>query len=186
MLESNVWFHSWTKEIFFTVIECFYVVFVCCSLTDAVDVWSTDFTEETLKEFVKTFALKSTEDYILKLKSAGSVYVVVGESTLDLHVGPSPGGLGVTLSRLDGPRAAEELKELLFTMANRLAHSDGLYPAVSPMKNHHRRTEFEPRQQNSAPLVTVKKRLPGASLINPGAKKKREATGVAFDDADED
>ncbi|XP_040897396.1 protein PAXX isoform X2 [Toxotes jaculatrix] len=161
------------------------------SLTDATDVWSTEYTEDTLSQFRQKFALKSTEDYILKLRSAcdrGDVSVMVHDTRAEFQVGSSPGDLHVTLSRLEGPQATEELKELLFRMADSLCLPDVTPLPVSPVKNHQKRlTDFEPRQQlNSAPSVTVKRRLPGASLINPGTKKKLQATGVAFDDADED
>ncbi|XP_070820975.1 protein PAXX [Chaetodon trifascialis] len=167
-------------------------IFSIC-LTDAADVWSAEYTEDTLNQFRQRFALKSTDDYILKLRAAcgsGDVSVVVHDASVELHVGSSPGDLSVTLSRLEGWKATAELKELLFRMADSLTQPDskGGPSSVSPVKNHQRRpTEFEPRQQQScAPSVTVKKRLSGASLINPGTKKKLRATGVAFDDADED
>ncbi|XP_067087442.1 protein PAXX isoform X2 [Osmerus mordax] len=130
-------------------------------LTNASEVWSTDFTEETL-------------------------------TTLDtcavLHVGSSPGDLSVDLTRLGEPDAKEELRKLLFRMGDSLTqlNSSGS-PSVSPLKSTHKRnTEFEPRRhQQSGPSVTKKKRLPGDSLINPGSRRKRPATGVAFDDDDD-
>ncbi|XP_074493268.1 protein PAXX isoform X3 [Sebastes fasciatus] len=169
-------------------------------MCDAADVWSTEYTEDTLKQFRQRFALRSTEDYILKLRSAcgsGDVSVVVHDTSAELHLSSSPGDPSVTLSRLEGPQATKEVKELLFRMADSLTQPDSGSPSVSPVKNHQRRptayrddifsSEFEPQQQqNGAPSVTTKKRLPGASLINPGTKKKRQATGVAFDDVDED
>ncbi|KAM7018598.1 protein PAXX isoform 2-T2 [Tautogolabrus adspersus] len=159
-------------------------------LTDAADVWSSELTADTLEQFRQRFALTSTDDFILKLRLAcgsGDVSVVVHDSSADLHVGSSSADLRMTLNRLEGPQAREELKELLFKLADSLMQSDSGSPSVSPVKNPQRRhTEFEPRQQNGAPSVTLKKRLPGASLINPGTKKKVRATGVAFDDADED
>ncbi|XP_037634292.1 protein PAXX [Sebastes umbrosus] len=135
-----------------------------------------------------------------KLRSAcgsGDVSVVVHDTSAELHLSSSPGDPSVTLSRLEGPQATKEVKELLFRMADSLTQPDSGSPSVSPVKNHQRRptayrddifsSEFEPQQQqNGAPSVTTKKRLPGASLINPGTKKKRQATGVAFDDVDED
>ncbi|XP_041792304.1 protein PAXX, partial [Chelmon rostratus] len=165
-------------------------IFSIC-LTDAADVWSTEYTEDTLNQFRQRFALKSTEDYILKLRAAcgrGDVSVVVHDTSVELHVGSGPGDLSVTLSRLEGCKATAELKELLFRMADSLTQPDSGPSSMSPVKNHQRRpTDFEPRQQQScAPSVTVKKRRTGASLINPGTRKKLRATGVAFDEADED
>ncbi|XP_035022927.1 protein PAXX [Hippoglossus stenolepis] len=167
-------------------------LFYIC-LTDAADVWSTEYTEDTLNEFRQKFALKSTEGYILKLRSAcvtGDVSVVVHDTGAELQVSSGSGDLSVSLSRLQGPQATEELKELLFRMADSLTQLDSKVrtPALSPLKNHQRNhTEFEPRQQqNCGPSVTVKRRAPGASLINPGTKKKMQATGVAFDEADDD
>ncbi|XP_051278355.1 protein PAXX isoform X1 [Dicentrarchus labrax] len=162
-------------------------------LTDAAAVWSTEYTEDALNQLRQMFALKSTEDYILKLRSAcgsGDLSVVVHDTSAELHVGSGPGDLSVSLSRLEGLRATAELKELLFRMADSLAQPDSKCgsPSISPVKNHQRwPSEFEPRQQqNCAPSGMAKKRLAGTSLINPGSKKKLLATGVAFDDADED
>ncbi|XP_035495608.2 protein PAXX isoform X2 [Scophthalmus maximus] len=150
----------------------------CVCLTDAADVWSTEYTEDALSQFRQRFALKSTEDYLLKLRSAcgsGDVSVVVHDAGAELRVGSGPGALSVGLSRLEGQQAAEELRELLFRMADSIAQLDSKFrpPTVSPVKNSLRhQTDFEPRQQQScAPSVTVKRRAPGASLINPGTKK---------------
>uniref|UniRef100_A0A4W5PCU3 PAXX non-homologous end joining factor n=1 Tax=Hucho hucho TaxID=62062 RepID=A0A4W5PCU3_9TELE len=161
-------------------------------LTNASDVWSTDFTDETLNQFRQRFALKSTEDYIWKIRSAcgsGTVSVSMQDSGAVLCVGTSPGDLSVTLSRLKQPEAKEKLRELLFRMADsltRLDHTTGPAP-FSPGKSPHKRnTDFEPRRQpQSGQTLAVKKRLPGDSLINPGTRRKRPATGVAFDDEDD-
>nr|XP_046241645.1 protein PAXX isoform X4 [Scatophagus argus] len=116
-------------------------IFRIC-LTDAAGVWSTEYTEDTLNQFRQTFALKSTEDYILKLRSAcgsGDVSVVEHESGVELHVGSSAGDPRVTLSRLEGQQATAQLKELLFRMADSLTQTDSGSTSVSPVKNHQRR-----------------------------------------------
>lgn len=51
--------------------------------------------------------------------------VVVDDASAELCGGSSPGDLRVKLSRLEAPQAAEELKELLFTMADSLSESAG-------------------------------------------------------------
>ncbi|XP_075934295.1 protein PAXX isoform X1 [Anarhichas minor] len=157
-----------------------------CLTSDAAAVWSAEYTEDALTQFRQRFAVRSTEDYILKLRSAcgrGDVSVVVHDSSAELHVSSGPADQSVTLSRLEGPQATTELKELLFRMADRLTQPD----SVSPVKTHQRwPAEFQLQQQNCAPPMAMKKRLPGASLINPGTKRKQQATGVAFDDVEED
>ena len=45
------------------------------------------------------------------------------DTAAELCVGASPGELRVQLSRMEPRQAAEELKELLFTMADRLCES---------------------------------------------------------------
>ncbi|XP_064210518.1 protein PAXX [Anguilla rostrata] len=159
-------------------------------LTNASEVWSKDFTEETLAEHGKNDALKSAEDYISKIRSTcgnGSASVTVQEDGALLQLGVSPGSVSMTLPRLSDPEGRAELRDLLFRMANSLADADaaGGPSSVSPGKSQFRRnTGFEPRRQQTGPTVVVKKRLPGDSLINPGSRKKKPATGVAFDDND--
>ncbi|KAM6965356.1 protein PAXX [Aplochiton taeniatus] len=165
-------------------------------LTNACDVWITDFTEDSLRQFRQKFASQSTEDYILKIRSAcssGGLTVSVQDTIAVLHVGSSSENLSVPLCRLSEAEAREELKELLFRMVDNITQSSTAgsvtaSPSASPLKSHQRQnTEFEPRKhQQNGPSVTVKKRLPGDSLINPGTKRKRQATGVAFDDEDND
>ncbi|MEQ2250903.1 hypothetical protein ILYODFUR_005686 [Ilyodon furcidens] len=160
------------------------------SVTDAAAVWSSDCSEDTLKQLGHTLALTSTQDYILRFRASclgGDVSVVVENTSAALRVNSGLTELNLTLTKMEAPQAMQELKELLFTMADRLTQLGGGSPAVSPLKNLQRcPADFKPRQQqlNDASSGTVKRRLPGASLINPGTKKKMQATGVAFEDED--
>ncbi|XP_036383351.1 protein PAXX [Megalops cyprinoides] len=160
-------------------------------LTNASEVWSTDFTEETFAEHRKKFALTSAEDYISKIRSAcrsGSASVSTLEEGVSLQLGGTTGAVTVTLSRLSDPEASEALRDLLFGMADTLTNLNaaGGSPSSSFMKGQFRRNpDFEPRRQQNGPTVAVRKRLPGDSLINPGSRRKRPATGVAFDDSED-
>nr|XP_040051504.1 protein PAXX isoform X2 [Gasterosteus aculeatus aculeatus] len=146
-------------------------------LTDAADVWSTEHTEDTLNQFRQRFAVASTEDFIVKLRAAcgrGQASVVAHGPSAVVRVRSGSGEQSVALCRLDGPRAAQELKEQLFSMAARLTRPDHGSPSASPVKGHRAPpAEFKPQQQqqNWTPSKAMKKRLPGASLINPGAKR---------------
>ncbi|XP_061115370.1 protein PAXX [Conger conger] len=157
-------------------------------LTNASEVWSKDFTEDMLAEHGKNVALKSAEDYISKIRSTcgnGSASVTVQEDGAVLQLGVSPGSVSVTLPRLSDLEGREELRDLLFRMADslKLAETTGGPSSFSPGKSQFRRNAgFEPRSQQTGPTVVAKKRLPGDSLINPGSRKKKPATGVAFDD----
>lgn len=55
---------------------------------------------------------------------SGDVSVVVHDSRAELQVGSSPNDLRVTMSRLKCPQAAEELREILFKMADHLSQLD--------------------------------------------------------------
>uniref|UniRef100_A0A8C2GUL1 Protein PAXX n=2 Tax=Cyprinus carpio TaxID=7962 RepID=A0A8C2GUL1_CYPCA len=143
--------------------------------TNGEDVWKTHLSEEILSQLFKTFSLKSTEDYTFKLKcacKAGRAFVKLQEDSAVLHLGSEPKDLSLSLSKLKDSEGRTEVKELLFKMADSLQQLES--------------QEFEPRKQHKGPVVAVKKRLPGDSLINPGTKRKKPATGVAFDDEDDD
>ncbi|CAL1615044.1 unnamed protein product [Knipowitschia caucasica] len=157
------------------------------SVTDAADCWTVDIADEALEKFMQKLSLKSPEDLCHKLSSGDVCLGVKNElAQLRLVTGSNPALLDLT--KMDAVTAKQEVKQLLFKMADSLSQSAARdILTTTPVKNNQRRApDFEPRQQNSAPCVTAKRRVPGSSLINPGTKKKREATGVAFDDPDED
>ncbi|KAK3538832.1 hypothetical protein QTP86_015960 [Hemibagrus guttatus] len=157
-------------------------------LSNGEAVWKADLSEETISQLKKKLSLKSTEDYALKLKSAcrsGSAFVSLQEDKAVLHLSSEPTDLSVSFSKLTDHEGRTELKDLLFKMADILMQQDstGATSSSSPLKTPQKRgMGFEPRRQPNAPTIAVKKRLPGDSLINPGTKRKRSATGVAFDD----
>uniref|UniRef100_A0A096M4N7 PAXX non-homologous end joining factor n=1 Tax=Poecilia formosa TaxID=48698 RepID=A0A096M4N7_POEFO len=155
------------------------------NVTDAAAVWSADCSEDVLKPQSTDLSLQDVEPH-------GDVRVVVQHTRAVLHVGSGsrPAAFSVTLTRMEAPQATEALKELLFTMADTLTQLDSLVSggssAVSPLKSLQRcPADLKPRQQQQQNGAATKRRLPGASLINPGTKKKVQATGVAFDDEDE-
>lgn len=198
---------SFTKQLFFTVSDktdgSKYLCYTHdCSgtlnigVTDAEDVWRTRITDEIKTQMLKHYSLKSIEDCIVKLRSScgtGNASVSVEVDQVVLHLGPSLKDMAMTLSKLPDDDGKEELKQLLFRMADSLSHcqaSEGAKTLYSPGKNFHKRSnEFEPRRQpqRSNGLSTgSRKRLPGDSLINPGTRSKKPATGVAFDDDADD
>ncbi|XP_077943574.1 protein PAXX isoform X5 [Gasterosteus aculeatus] len=132
-------------------------------------------TRRTRSTSLQRFAVASTEDFIVKLRAAcgrGQASVVAHGPSAVVRVRSGSGEQSVALCRLDGPRAARELKEQLFSMAARLTRPDHGSPSASPVKGHRAPpAEFKPQQQNWTPSKAMKKRLPGASLINPGAKR---------------
>ncbi|CAM4543394.1 unnamed protein product [Leuciscus chuanchicus] len=160
--------------------------------TNGEDVWKTHLSEEIVPQLFKKFALKSTEDYTIKLKCAcktGRAFVKLQEDSAVLHLGSEPTDLSLSLSKLTDSEGRTEVKELLFKMADSLQQqeSQGASSSFSPVKNPQKRSsEFEPRKQHTGPILAVRKRLPGDSLINPGTKRKKPATGVAFDDGDDE
>ncbi|XP_037387725.1 protein PAXX [Pygocentrus nattereri] len=160
-------------------------------LSNGLDVWNADLSEESLSQLKKKFSLKSTEDYALKLKGAcrsGSAFVSMQEDGAVLHLGSEPADLSLSLSKLADYEGRIELKDLLFKMADSLTQEDntGATSLSSPFKNPQKKsTGFEPRNQSNGPAIAVRKRLPGDSLINPGTRRKRPATGVDFDDGDD-
>ncbi|KAJ3604046.1 hypothetical protein NHX12_028787 [Muraenolepis orangiensis] len=163
-------------------------------VTDATDVWSTDVSEDLLSQFRQMISLKSTEDYMMKIRSA----LDTGSSTVQLQqpsggallrLGSGPADLSASLAPLDQLQARAEVKELLFGMAAHLGRPQVAIQSVSHGKSQYRRhdTDFGPRaQRKTGPKVPVVKRMAGDSLINPGTKKKRQTSGVAFDDVEED
>ncbi|MEQ2186343.1 hypothetical protein GOODEAATRI_027536 [Goodea atripinnis] len=66
---------------------------------------------------------------------SGDVSVVVENTTAALRVSSGLTELNLTLTKMEAPQAMQELKELLFTMADRLTQLGGGSPAVSPLKN---------------------------------------------------
>lgn len=161
---------------------------IIIGLSNGEAVWEADLSEETLSQLKKKLSLKSTEDYALKLKNAcrsGSAFVSLHEDNAVLHLGSEPAEFDVSFSKLADHEGRTELKDLLFKMADSLMQQDntGATSSSSPLKTSQKRsTGFEPRRQPTGPTIAVKKRFPGDSLINPGTKRKRSATGVAFDD----
>ncbi|XP_076854372.1 protein PAXX [Brachyhypopomus gauderio] len=157
-------------------------------LSNGEDVWKADLSEDLLPQTKRESLLKSTEDYVLKLKGAcqsGSAFVSLQEHSVVVHLGPDPADLNMPFTKLPDLEGRTEIKDLLFKMADSLLQWDRT-GSSSPMKNPPKRsTAFEPRKQHQGPTIAVRKRLPGDSLINPGTRRKRAATGVDFDDGDD-
>ncbi|XP_060763348.1 protein PAXX [Neoarius graeffei] len=163
---------------------------IIIGLSNGEAVWKEDLSEEALSQLKKKLSLKSTEDYALKVKSAcrsGTAFVSLQDDNAVLHLSAEHADLTVSFSKLTDHEGRTELKDLLFKMADSIMQQDntGSTSSSSPLKTQQKRSMgFEPRRP-TGPAIAVKKRLPGDSLINPGTKRKRSATGVTFDDGDD-
>ncbi|XP_041094516.1 protein PAXX isoform X2 [Polyodon spathula] len=159
-------------------------VFNIC-ITNVSDVWSTEFTSEKLSEHRRLHGVTSTEEYKTRLRKAlqgESASLLVEGSTATLRLGKDddPRGLTFHLRKLPDAETRSELQAVLFGMAGRVVVLEqqlerGGAASASPVKSRERSAaDFEPRMHETGggrTAAAVKKRLPGASLINPGSKR---------------
>ncbi|XP_028664612.1 protein PAXX [Erpetoichthys calabaricus] len=174
-------------------------------ITDGADVWTTSFSKEKLTEATRSPRLSSAEACCSLLRSAvhssaALLTVKDAEAVLELQ-----DEVSFDFTRLPHSQVKPKLQALLFGMANRIGSlelqvaekkgSPGRGGALtSPEKSLQRSwmAEFEPRKPTTGggggsrggglSLAAGKSRRPGDSLINPGSKRKKEATGVDFED----
>ncbi|XP_019496188.1 PREDICTED: protein PAXX isoform X3 [Hipposideros armiger] len=146
-------------------------------VTDAAELWSTCFTPDSLAALV---ACKQQ-----------AVTFTLREDGASLTLSGGPLALDLNLSKVPGPEAASRLQALTLGLAERvcslerwLTAAEGT--AASPRKNPRlvEPQQFlpDPDPQRGGPGPGVRRRCPGESLINPGFKSKKPASGVDFDD----
>ncbi|MBN3323849.1 PAXX protein, partial [Atractosteus spatula] len=165
-------FHTGTQRSHTALIGCW------VRLTNGSEVWSTELTPEMLAQHRQRFEMRTAADYISKIRSAcegHSASLLVRDSGITLELGaPGPGALTLSLTRLQDPEGQEEIRGLLFSMAERLREVESTAQSFSPVKTQQRcSSDFEPRRRHNGggASAAVKKRLPGDSLINPGTKR---------------
>ncbi|XP_053413304.1 protein PAXX isoform X2 [Nycticebus coucang] len=163
-------------------------------VTDAVTLWSTCFTPDSLAALKARFGLHAAEDITPRFRAAceqQAVTLTLQEDRASLTFSGGPSALAFDLSKVPGPAAAPRLQALtlglakrVFSLEQQLAATEDI--AASPRKNP-RPTgpqlflpDPDPQRSSSGP--GVRRRCPGESLINPGFKSKKPAGGVNFDE----
>lgn len=110
-------------------------------------------------------------------------------ASLSLSGGPS--ALGFDLSKVPGPEAASRLQALTLGLAERVCSLEQRLAAAEERAISSRKSirpagpqQFlpDPDPQRGGPGLGARRRCPGESLINPGFKSKKPASGVDFDD----
>ncbi|ELR62712.1 hypothetical protein M91_20563, partial [Bos mutus] len=165
-------------------------------VTDAAELWSTCFTPDRLAALKARFGLSAAEDIALRFRAAceqQAVTLTLQEDRASLTLSGGPSALELDLSKVPGPEAASRLQTLTLGLAERvcslerrLAAAAAEETATSPRKSARQAGPRlflpDPDPQRGGPGPGVKRRCPGESLINPGFKSKKPASGVDFDD----
>uniref|UniRef100_A0A8C3SCN9 PAXX non-homologous end joining factor n=1 Tax=Chelydra serpentina TaxID=8475 RepID=A0A8C3SCN9_CHESE len=172
-------------------------------VTNASEVWSTDFTLEKLEGHKSQSGTCPSEDYSTKFREAfehGAAALTVQDSKATLQLKEGTWSLTFDLFKLPCSEARKQLQALMFglvgcvsSLEKRLEAAEDAATAAaascSPEKNllQSQRLlipDLSPRKnRGGGSAVTAKRRVPGESLINPGFKSKKAPTGVDFEDS---
>ncbi|XP_057611133.1 protein PAXX isoform X1 [Chionomys nivalis] len=169
-------------------------------VTDAVELWSTCFSPDSLATLKTRFGLSGTEDIPSRFRAAcqqQTVTVSLQQDRASMTLSGDTSALAFDLSKVPSPEAAPKLQALTLSLAERVYNLEKrlavgcpcFLPAAeetSPKKNTHPAgPQFflpEPDHQRGSSGLGVRRRCPGESLINPGFKSKKPAGGVDFDE----
>ncbi|XP_024418031.1 protein PAXX isoform X2 [Desmodus rotundus] len=163
-------------------------------VTDAAELWSACFTPDGLAGLKARFGLSAAEDVTPRFRAAFKQQAVTftpQEDSASLTLSGGPSTLDFELSKVPGPEAAPRLQTLTLGLAERVCSLERQLAfmeetAASPRKSPRPvgPPQFlpDPDSQRGCPGPGVRRRCPGESLINPGCKSKKPASGVDFDD----
>ncbi|GAB5580293.1 protein PAXX [Prionailurus iriomotensis] len=161
-------------------------------MTDAAELWSTCFTADSLEALVGIGApgqawkppkarlgLSAAEEITPRFRAAceqQAVTFALREDGASLTLSGGPWALDFELSKVPGPEAASRLRAL--TLGLQVTATS---PKKSPCLAGPQFFLPDPDPQRGGPGLGVRRRCPGESLINPGFKSKKPASGVDFD-----
>ncbi|XP_074830235.1 protein PAXX isoform X1 [Natator depressus] len=168
-------------------------------VTNASEVWSTDFTLEKLEGHKAQSGMCPSEDYSTKFREAfehRAAALTVHDSKATLQLKEGTWSLTFDLFKLPCSEARNQLQALMFglvgcvsSLEKRLEAAEDAAASCSPEKNllQSQRLlipDLSPRKnRGGGSAMTAKRRVPGESLINPGFKSKKAPTGVDFEDS---
>ncbi|XP_069465846.1 protein PAXX [Ambystoma mexicanum] len=169
-------------------------------VTNAVDLWSADVTKEAMEEQKYRSGTTSTEDYSMKFREAfdhGNASLALQDGRAHLNIKNDNWAVTYDLFKQPISEAKAQVQALLFSLVDRasslekqLHAAEGAAAAASasPEKLLSKTQRMlmpgiDSRKGGRGGLhTTVVKRVPGESLINPGFKRKKAATGVDFEE----
>ncbi|KAF5923748.1 hypothetical protein HPG69_014204 [Diceros bicornis minor] len=162
-------------------------------VTDAAELWSTCFTPDSLAALVGNGAPGGglTASGTPAACEQQAVTFTLQEDRGSLTLSGGPLALDFDLSKVPGQEAASRLQALTLGLAERVcslerrlaaAEETAASPRKSPRLLGPQLFLPDPDPQRGGPGPGVRRRCPGESLINPGFKSKKPASGVDFDD----
>lgn len=166
-------------------------------VTNASEVWSTDFSPEKLEEHAAQSGM-SPGDYSSRFREASerrAVTLTVQDSKATLQLKEGTWSLTFDLFKLPCSEARKQLEALMFglvgcvsSLEKRLAAAEDAAAAAGPCSPEKSQRllipELSPgKSRGGGSALAAKRRGPGESLINPGFKSKKAPSGVDFEDS---
>ncbi|XP_044517162.1 protein PAXX [Gracilinanus agilis] len=163
-------------------------------VTDALELWNTSFTPESLEKHKTQHGLDGAEDYSVWFRVASDQHTLSltlkDDSSAYLTITRGTETLTFELSKVPCLEAAPQLQALMLGLAEQVCRLEKQLAALkdespSPRKKPQTGGQQlflpDPDSRRSVPGPVMRKWMPGESLINPGFKSKKPASGVDFD-----